>query len=401
MSAIRGEAKIYWKESKGVWACDINLGRKPNGKPNRVQLTAKNRNDLIKKRRDAIRQIEDGVYTPGSVPTVAAWWEHWLVTFAKPRVVPRVLANYRSYGNRHVVPHLGARRLNRLSTDDVRFLHEEMRKSGVSSRTVQAVHKTLSKALKDAVREGVIPANPCDRMDAPRASSVERGAFSVAEVKALLGVAAEDGPGTLSRWLMAFMSGARQGERLGLEWDRVDLDAGVVDLSWQVQEVPWAHGPKCGCGVGGTPARCPVRVPDVPDGYELRECYLGRWFVRPKTVSSKRAIPLPGPLWDALRAWREESTGEGLVWTDVRGRPVMGRDDRKEFRELCLRAGVRPLDVHSARHSMITLLAEAGVDSEVIRQMAGHSSILATRGYLHVSTDHKRAALDVLSGVLE
>lgn len=399
MSSPIGESPIYWKESRELWACDINLGRRPNGKPHRIQITSKSRNKLIDKRRALIREIEDGTFTSGKVPTVSAWWDYWIENIARPRVVPRVLANYRSYGRKHISQHLGKRKLNKLSVDDVRFLHAEMAKGGASSRTIQAVHKTLSKCLKDAVREGVVGFNICDRMDVPRAHGEERGAFSVAEVRSILRVAEGLGPKEHSKWLTALTVGTRQAERLGLEWDRVDLKSGFIDLSWQIQSIPWAHGAGCGCKPERQAASCVRRRPDAEESFELRPCYLGRWFVRPKTESSRRMSVLPEPLLDALREWREVAplNSLGLVWPDGRGNPVWGRDDRKEFKELCLSAGVRPRDVHSARHSMVTILLELGVDSEVIRQIAGHSSVLATRNYMHVSTGQARDAMGLLS----
>lgn len=397
MPAIRGESTIYFKESRGVWACSIDLGRRPNGKRHRVEITAKSRNALIDKRRAKIREIEDGQYTPGSKPTMTAWWDHWIETIAASRVRPLVLATYRSYGRKHIA-HIGHWRIDKLTVDDVRFLHAEMRRGGASSRSVQAVHATLSRCLKDAVRERLISTNPCDMMDRPVADSKERGAFSLAEVRAILRVAREDGPGVFAKWYLAFLVGERQGERLGLEWDRVDLDRGLADWSWQVQQIPWRHGSGCGCEKGGSPARCSAREPDAPVGFEMRPCYLGRWWTRPKTSASIRATPLPPDLVEALRAWREAwpPNGLGLVWADAKGRPVTSRDDRDEFRNLCRRAGVRELVVHSARHSMVSMLLDAGVSPEVIQQIAGHSSLASTRGYMHVSVDQARRALGSL-----
>lgn len=390
---IRGEGAIKWSESKRLWRCVIDLGYKPDGSRHRVELTAKSKNALIDKRRDKIREIEDGTYTSGRVPTVSAWWTHWCDTVAFQRVRPTTLDNYRSYGRVHI-PHIGKRKLDKLTVDDVRHLHQKMREGGASDRTVQAVHNTLSKAMKDAVREGIIRQNPCDRMDRPKANSDERGAYSLAEARAIITTAKGDGPRWESRWLMALMLGARQAECLGLEWDRVDLTGGTVDVSWQVQRISWTHGPKCGCKAGTSAARCPHRVPDAPSHLDIRHCHAGVWFTRPKTAASVRHIPLPRPLLVALRAWREETTGTGLVWHDM-GKPLLPRDDVKAWKELCGRAGVRALTLHSARHTMVTLLLDAGVDPEVIRQIAGHSTILSTRGYMHVSLEQARRALDV------
>lgn len=397
MPQVRGESPIRWDESRKSWVCTIDLGRKPNGKRNRKLIHSKDRNALIRARREFVRAIEDGTYSPGRVPTVAVWFEHWLDEIAADRVRPRVLANYRSYGRRHLI-HIGARKIDVLTPDDIRFMHEKMREGGASPRTIRAVHDTLAASLKDAVREGVISMSACDRMARPRATVQNpREAFTGFEVQAILTTAEGDGPKWFSRWAMALMLGARQGECLGLEWERVNLASGFIDLSWQVQRIPWKHGDGCACGDGVGAVSCPSRVPDIPEGMEVRPCYKGIWFTRPKTAAGVRMLPIPRPLLAALREYAEQLGGspKGLVWGCAGGRPVRVADDEAAWRELCRRAGVRSLSLHSARHTWVSTLMENGVSPEVIIQMAGHSSFLSTRNYLHVSASAARKALEV------
>ena len=312
---------IYYKASRKVWAATIDLGIAPNGKRIRREITSKSRNTVIRKRREALEQVARGTFTIGRKPLMSAWLPHWLENIAAPRIRPRVAQNYASYIRVHLIPAIGARRIDKLSTDDIRHLHATMRANGASPRTIQAVHNTLSKSLKDAVREELIFSNPCDRMDRPRAASKARDAFSRGEVRLILEESKRMGAGVHSRWLAALILGARQAELLGLEWDRVDLDAGTVDLSWQLQRIKWKHGDDCSCVGGMTPARCGERQPDAPEGFEIRPCHAGVWFTRPKTAASVRIVPLPDMLADALRQWREGSISEGLVWKRG-GKPI-------------------------------------------------------------------------------
>ncbi|AWB84824.1 tyrosine-type recombinase/integrase [Corynebacterium liangguodongii] len=388
---------IYYKKSTKRWAFMVNAGVDSTGKPQRREITSTRKDTIAKKRQQILRDLATGTYIPGTTPTLAAWWDHWCETIASQRVRPRVLANYRSYGRCHITPTIGGKKLDALTVDHIRALHAAMRENGASSRTVEAVHNTLHKALADAVREGKIAYNVCDRMDRPRVVSRQREALSAAEVKALLTTIDGEPPMWRARWLMALQLGARQAECLGLEWSRIVLTPGeeAVDISWQLQRVPWRHGRECGCDGTRSAARCPKREPDVREDFELRPCYLGMWFQRPKTSASIRLTPMTPALAQAMRAWREESTGEGLVFADSRGRPFTSRADTEAWRELCSRAGVSVVDLHSARHTMVTGLLEAGVDPEIIRQLVGHSTLVSTRHYLHVSQDAARAALDV------
>lgn len=404
MSATLGN--IY-RKANGRFGFMVNAGVGPDGKPRRREITATRKNDLVARRREIARQIATGTYIAGTTPTVGQWWTHWCDEIAAHRVRPNVLANYRSYGRRHIVPTLGARKLDALTTDDVRYLHTVIRDSGASSRTVEAVHNTLRKCLDDAVREDKVAVNVCDKMDKPRAVSREREALSAAEVRALITTIQGEPAMWRTRWLMALQTGARQGECLGLEWSRVNLTPGeeALDLSWQLQRVPWRHGQGCICKRGVSATRCPVREPDAAEDFELRPCYLGMWFQRPKTAASIRAVPIQGRLVDAFWALHEERAGvhgqvrDGdLVFCDLEGRPITSRDDNRAWHELCARAGVRDVDLHSARHTMVSLMLESGVDPEIIRQIVGHSSLVSTRHYLHVSQDAARAALSAWGG---
>lgn len=381
------------RTKNGTWSRIIDLGYRPNGKRWRVRVTAKTKNRLNDKVTAKIQELEHGVYRPGTTPTLAAWWTYWCDNIAAPTLRPNVLANYRSYGRKHIA-HIGDNTLDKITPDHVRYLHRKMQDNGLSDSTIRAVHNTLGSALRAAVYEGIITTNAVDRVPKPKVHSNPREALSEAEVRSIIATCAGDGPRWESRWLTALLLGARQAECLGLEWSRVDLDQGLIDLSWQIQRIPWRHGKNCECGAGGTAARCPHREPDAPTGYEIRPCHLGKWFVRPKTQASIRMMPIPTRLWEALTAWREESGGVGLVWPNHAGNPLDAREDEKAWYELCERAGARRVVLHSARHTAVSMMLDRGVNPEVIRQVVGHSTVLSTRNYMHLSQDAARAALE-------
>lgn len=50
--------------------------------------------------------------------------------------------------------------------------------------------------------------------------------------------------------------------------------------------------------------------------------------------------------------------------------------------------------LHEARHTTATLLLSVGVDPEIIKAIMGHSKIVTTQGYQHVSQEMMRAALE-------
>ncbi|HXH58926.1 site-specific integrase, partial [Iamia sp.] len=81
------------------------------------------------------------------------------------RLRPATRYNYRMILNRmralFPVP------LDRLRTADVEAAEQALLVGGFRPTTVRVTHSVLSSALRDAVRMGLIPSNPCDTVDLP------------------------------------------------------------------------------------------------------------------------------------------------------------------------------------------------------------------------------------------
>lgn len=338
--------------------------------------------------------------------TVKAWLDTWL-PIRKTRVSPKTYATDASTVARWIIPAIGARRLSALTPADLRKVTAAIQKGKPGMKppgqsTVKRAHEVLIVALKAATVEGYEVPPRLFMIDPPKKGVSDRTAITVDESVKLLKVA--EGDPYLSRWVAALLNGLRQGEALGLTWDRVDLDAGLLDVSWQQQELVYEHGcsdtgkPACGKKRG---ASCPERRFRVPDGYESRQI-VGRWhWIRPKTRAGRRMIPLVPWMKAALEEWQEIAPASpyGLVWPAPDGGVRDPKVDLAAFHDLQVGAevahpGGRAYHVHEARHATATLLMALGVDTQVIIALMGHSSILSTRTYQHTDLTLMRAALD-------
>ena len=170
--------------------------------------------------------------------------------------------------------------------------------------------------------------------------------------------------------MLAAMLGMRQGEALGLAWTDVHLDDRVVHV---VQALQYRPG----------------------DGLHL---------VRPKTARSRRTVPLPDQIVDALMSQKarqrlaREEAGElwedwGLVFTTAVGTPVSPRNDYREFRKITERAGLRRVRLHDLRHTAASLMLAQDVAPRVIMEVLGHSQISITMNtHSHISEAQSRDA---------
>ncbi|WP_263310913.1 hypothetical protein [Brachybacterium atlanticum] len=186
--------------------------------------------------------------------------------------------------------------------------------------TAIRVHATLMGALKAASLEGhTIPAR-IFHVPPPAKGQSDRTEVSVADAIALL-KAAETDP-RRSRWVAALMQGVRQGECLGLTWEHIDLERGLLDISWQLQPLPYAHGclddaGKATCGKKRA-GSCTERYFSVPVGFEHEQVHLRWHLVRRKTASGQRTIPLLPWMVAALTEWRDREVAPTRGWCGPR-----------------------------------------------------------------------------------
>lgn len=256
---------------------------------------------------------------------------------------------------RHLRRTFQGRELGLIQPGDIRAYIAARKSEGVSPSTINRELALFSVAINYANLEWdwQIP-NPVKGRKLKEPEGRVRW-ISRAEAEAVIRAAeAEPKAAHLGDFIrLALNTGCRSGELLGLEWNRVDLKAGLIFLE--------AEHTKTG------------KRRSVPLNQTARQAIINRLRFRVQYH--------PGSLW---------------VFCDEAGERI--GSVRRSFMTACRRAGITDFRIHDLRHTCAAWLVSAGVPLAEVRDLLGHSTVKMTEKYAHLAPENVRAAVAVLDG---
>lgn len=394
-----GTGGLY-QDARGLWRATIEAGWTREGRRRRIYISSTTKRGAMQKLRDRQREIATTGLPTGAgrrTDTVKSWAERWLPIQAT-RLRPNAMTSTRVDTERWIIPTIGQRRLDQVSSGDVRAVATAILTAGRKASTAERAQSTLLSMLRSAVAEGLTVAPAALATRKVRRNRPERRAIPLSDALAIL-TAARTVPDA-SRWAAAFLEGLRPAEARGLQWHRIDLAHHRMEVSWQLQAIPYRRHRDRSSGFR------------VPADYEHTQLWHSYHLVRPKTHAGDRWIPLVPWMETALREWHDHAPRNewDLVWPRAGGLPRSSPQDQRQWDAICDRAQVacwdadrhtgRRWDLYEARHTTATLLREAGVPDDVITAILGHETIASSEAYIDVSMDQARAALTAVAGRL-
>lgn len=362
----KGEGSLFFSEAAGRWIGFVDAGYDANGKRRRIKVTARTRVEARAKLAATRKSVETGGTPVDQRMTVAECLDYWLAHLPATVQSVNTVDNLRWAIEQHLKPALGPRRLRDLGPDDVDSMLHERAAAGMSRSTLIRLHNTLYRALRNAERRGKITRNVASLVDVPAGPVKRSRSLTVEEAAALLRAA--DGDRLEALYKTGLMLGLRPGELLGLGWNNIDFESGILRVTRTLKR-------------------------------ERGELVIGD----PKTAGSRRALVMPAPVIDALgrhRCRQEAEKLEAPIWQDhdlvfttTVGTPLDPSNLRRGFATLTKKAGIGHWHPHELRHSAASILSASGVPIEQIADILGHAGTRTTSAvYRHLIEPTVRGA---------
>jgi integrase len=327
----------------------------------------------LKKAKEALRQIEDqlesGVYIgEDKVPIFPQVAEAWLA-FKKPNLRASTWEVYEGHTRKHF-PEFASIKMNRITAPMIEKFIMERQAARMPINTIRKIIVSLNQIFKYAARHGYIHQNPMLLAERPREPQ-DHESQSIKNIRVLnpseisTFLAAEKNQKYRTMFMLAIMSGLRQGELIGLKWSDVDWRASQITVERTFNNQAW---------------------------------------YQPKTKGSRRRIDLGPAMLRELKMWRLAcpSNELDLVFPNEAGGPINHNNlVVRHFRPSMKSAGIEKIRWHDLRHTYASLLVEQGENIKYIQSQLGHSSPTVTLNvYAHLMKPTNQEAALRLEGTI-
>lgn len=356
------------------WEARYTEGFDPGtGKQIQRSISGKTQKEVAQKLKAATAAIDAGTYTAPSKMTVGQWLDIWTADYLGG-VKPYTVASYQGHVKNHIRPSMGAIKLEALNPHTIQAFYNKLGQSDrdkprLAPKTIKDIHGIFHKALQQAVAAGYIRTNPADGCILPRVERKQLNPLDESQIQAFLETIKGHRYETL--FTVTLFTGMRQGEVLGLMWECVDFDRGIILIDKQL------HLEK---KRGGQYVFAPLK------NDKARTIAPASWVMqllkKHRAAQLKQRL-LAGPLWE----------DSGLVFTDDIGRHLATQTVYKDFKKIVASIGCPNTRFHDLRHSYAVTAIRSGDDIKTIQGNLGHATASFTLDvYGHVTDQMKQAS---------
>ena len=237
----------------------------------------------------------------------------------------------------------------------------------LSNTFVRRVHAVLQAALKQAMKERLIPYNPCENCRIPPKDKKEMTILPPEKIGRYLQEAEKYG--VLPLFYLELSSGLRRGELLALQWEDLNVKERILTVNKQV-----------------------TRMEGELDVTE------------PKTKNSVRKVALSQQAVELLIQEHEQHPDNPILFPSPRTGGYWSPDAVSRInRKLLKNAGIEEhVRFHDLRHTFATHALTSGVDAKTLSGILGHTNASFTLDtYTHVTSDMQKQACGIVGGFME
>lgn len=286
------------------------------------------------------------------------WVCDWLETYVKYAVKEKTYSIYSETIRLHILPKLGDKGISKIDKNSLQAFFNEKRESGniingngLSSNSIKLIQTILNAALDEAVEQGLIKENPCNRIKR-QSGEKDVAALERDEQKKLeKHIRSHYKPHYIGIFL-SLHAGLRLGEILALEWKDYDEKNKMLKINKTLSRIK------------------------TESGYVVRT-------VNPKTNAGCRQIPVMDSLAELLSKQKKTAVSNLIVCTK-KNNPICMRAYQKSFERILNKIGIKRIGFHSLRHTFATRAMESGMDFKTLSVLMGHTNPSVTiKKYTH------------------
>lgn len=298
------------------------------------------------------------------------WLDEWFCNYIRPSSKRRTCERYSEIIEKRLKVKLGEYELDELTPLVLQRYITELIESGnmktgkgLAANSVNGIITVIQNSLKLAYALGTIKEYAADKIRRPKTKEKEVTCFTLSEQKKIERAALA---GKKTKWLgivVCLYMGLRIGELLALEWKDVDFQKGMLTVSKSRHEGKDENG----------------RYAHIVES--------------PKTVSSRRCIPLPKQILCELRMLKRKSRSLYVISNGESSIPV--RSYQRSFERLLKKLDIPHKGFHALRHTFATRALECGMDVKMLSELLGHKDPAVTlRRYVHSLMEQKKEMMN-------
>ena len=379
------------KRSNGTWEARITVGvDSATGKLISKSVYGRTQKEIREKMKALQMGGQQAIPLPaaGSVPdepeqkemTVGEWLDTWLKEYLAD-VKPGTAIHYESIVRLFLKPAFGKVPLNQLRTPMIQRFYNRLRDENRSPKYIKNIHGILHRALDMAVRVEYLQRNPSSACILPKVVEKPVTPMDIPEQKRFF--AALRGNPLEALFLTAVFTGMRVGEIIGLTWDCVDFEHGVIHVEKQLVQTR-VKGQKYRFGtLKNGKTRVITPAPFILEVLKTHQA----------TQKQQKGF--------ACGLWNEEDF-PNLVFTHADGSHYSQPTIWKKLQDILVAAGLEHHRVHDLRHTFAVNSIMAGDDIKTLQENMGHYSAAFTLDrYGHVTETMRRESANRMQAFIE